>query len=89
MFLERVGVSGKPRMMSFSQTSLAIDAALSGQGLALANAPLVASELASGRLVQPLEDVLIEDLGFYIVAPRKPRQPQMVEIMRNWLLSQV
>ncbi|NOD62197.1 MULTISPECIES: LysR substrate-binding domain-containing protein [unclassified Ruegeria] len=89
LFLERVGVSGKPRMMSFSQTSLAIDAALSGQGIALANAPLVASELASGRLVQPLEDVLIEDLGFYIVALRKPRQPQMVEIMRNWLLSQV
>ncbi|NOD93384.1 LysR family transcriptional regulator [Ruegeria sp. HKCCD4884] len=89
LFLDRVGVSGKPRMMSFSQTSLAIDAALSGQGIALANAPLVASELASGRLVQPLEDVLIEDLGFYIVAPRKPRQPQMVEIIRNWLLSQV
>ncbi|NOD75809.1 LysR substrate-binding domain-containing protein [Ruegeria sp. HKCCD4332] len=89
LFLDRVGVSGKPRTMSFSQTGLAIDAALSGQGIALANAPLVASELATGRLVQPLEDVLIEDLGFYIVAPRKPRQPQMVEIMRNWLLSQV
>ncbi|NOE32328.1 MULTISPECIES: LysR substrate-binding domain-containing protein [unclassified Ruegeria] len=89
LFLERVGVNGKPRMMSFSQTSLAIDAALSGQGVALANAPLVAPEVASGRLVRPLEDVLIEDLGFYIVAPRQPRQPQLVEIMRSWLLSQV
>ncbi|WP_298852298.1 LysR substrate-binding domain-containing protein [uncultured Ruegeria sp.] len=89
LFLERVGVSGKPRMMSFSQTSLAIDAALSGQGIALANAPLVAPEVVAGRLVQPLEDVLIEDLGFYVVAPRKPRQPQLVDIMRSWLLSQV
>ncbi|NOC43842.1 MULTISPECIES: LysR substrate-binding domain-containing protein [unclassified Ruegeria] len=89
LFLERVGVSGKPRMMSFSQTSLAIDAAVSGQGIALANAPLVAPEVASGRLVQPLADVLVADLGFYVVAPRKPRQPQLVRIMRDWLLSQV
>ncbi|NOE18009.1 LysR family transcriptional regulator [Ruegeria atlantica] len=89
LFLERVGASGKPRMMSFSQTSLAIDAAVSGQGIALANAPLVAPEVASGRLVQPLGDVLLADLGFYVVAPRKPRQPQLVRIMRDWLLSQV
>ncbi|MCA0905526.1 LysR family transcriptional regulator [Ruegeria marisrubri] len=89
LFLERVGVSGKPRMMSFSQTSLAIDAAVSGQGIALANAPLVVPEVASGRLVQPLVDVLVADLGFYVVAPRKPRQPQLVRIMRDWLLSQV
>ncbi len=89
MFLERVGVNGKPRMMNFSQTSLAIDAALSGQGIALADAPLVAGGIASGHLVQPLDDVLIEDLGFYVVAPCKPRQPQLVEVMRNWLLSQV
>lgn len=89
LFLERVGVMGKPRMMSFSQTSLAIDAAVSGQGIALANAPLVASELASGRLVQPLTDVLFEDLGFYVVVPVKPRQAELVGMMRDWLMSQV
>jgi len=88
LFLDRVGVAGKPRMMSFSQTSLAIDAAVSGQGIALANAPLVSAELASGRLVQPLSDVLIEDLGFYVVAPKKPRQPELVDMVKDWLLSQ-
>lgn len=89
LFLERVGVSGKPRMMNFSQTSLAIDAAMSGQGIALANVALVASEIASGRLVRPLGDVLVADLGFYIVAPRKPRQARLVRLMRDWLVSQV
>ncbi|WP_170575863.1 LysR substrate-binding domain-containing protein [Ruegeria atlantica] len=89
LFLERLGVTGKPRMMNFSQTSLAIDAAVSGQGIALANAPLVSSELASGKLVQPLSDVLVEDLGFYVVMPKPPRQPQLVALMRDWLLSQV
>ncbi|GAA6159523.1 transcriptional regulator GcvA [Ruegeria sp. HU-ET01832] len=89
LFLDRAGVVGKPRMMNFSQTSLAIDAAVSGQGIALANAPLVAAELASGRLVQPLPDVLVEDLGFHIVVPKRPRQPELVEVVQKWLLSQV
>ncbi len=89
LFLERAGVEGRPRMMSFSQTSLAIDAAVAGQGFALANAPLVSAELASGRLVQPLSEVLVDDLSFFIVTPQKPRQPELVKQMREWLLSQV
>ncbi|WP_170337026.1 LysR substrate-binding domain-containing protein [Ruegeria arenilitoris] len=88
LFLERAGVVGRPRMMSFSQTSLAIDAAISGQGFALANEPLVASELASGDLVQPLPEVLLEDLEFFVVNPKKPRQPELVRLMREWLVSQ-
>ncbi len=88
LFLERAGVEGKPRMMNFSQTSLAIDAAVSGQGVALANAPLVSVELTSGRLVQPLSDVLIEDLGFFVVTPKRQRQPELVAVMKDWLLSQ-
>ncbi|WP_299886111.1 LysR substrate-binding domain-containing protein [uncultured Ruegeria sp.] len=89
LFLERAGLQGKPRMMNFSQTSLAIDAAVSGQGLALANAALVASEIALGRLVCPLDQVLVDDLSFYVVTPQKPRQPDLVAKMRDWLISQV
>lgn len=89
LYLERVGVEGRPKTMSFSQTSLAIDAAVSGQGLTLAHAPLVAAELASGLLVQPLPDALVDDLGFYIVAPTRPRQRELVAMMREWLLSQI
>ncbi|WP_170373417.1 LysR substrate-binding domain-containing protein [Ruegeria arenilitoris] len=88
LFLERAGVQGRPRMMNFSQTSLAIDAAVAGQGFALANAPLVAAELTAGRLVQPLAQVLLDDLGFHIVTPRKPRQPDLVALMRDWLRAQ-
>ena len=70
LFLDRAGVEWRPRMMRFNQTSLAIDAAISGQGFALANAPLVSAELASGCLVQPLSEVLIDDLGYFIVTLR-------------------
>ena len=89
LFLESVGVEGRPKTMSFSQTSLAIDAAVTGQGIALAHATLVAAELDSGQLVQPLPDVLVDDLSFAIVAPTRPRQSELVALMRDWLLSQI
>jgi LysR family glycine cleavage system transcriptional activator len=88
LFLQRAGITGKPKMMSFSQTSLAIDAAVSGQGVALANEPLVSAQLAAGQLVRPIPDELVEDLGFYIVTPKQPRQPALVAVMKDWLLSQ-
>ncbi|WP_171177038.1 LysR substrate-binding domain-containing protein [Ruegeria sp. HKCCD8929] len=88
LFLDEMGVAATQRMMNFSQTSLAIDAAVAGQGVALANAPLVSAELASGRLVRPFAQSLSADLGFYIVTPRQPRHPELVAVMRDWLLSQ-
>ncbi|RBW58685.1 LysR substrate-binding domain-containing protein [Ruegeria sp. A3M17] len=88
LFLQRAGITGKPKMMSFSQTSLAIDAAVSGQGVALANEPLVSAQLAAGQLVRPITDELVEDLGFYIVTPKQPRHPALVAVMKDWLLSQ-
>jgi LysR family glycine cleavage system transcriptional activator len=61
---------------------------VSGQGVALANEPLVSAQLATGQLVRPIPDELAEDLGFYIVTPKQPRQPALVAVMKDWLLSQ-
>ena len=43
------------RGLHFSQTSLAVQAAVDGHGVALGDSTLVADELASGRLVKPFE----------------------------------
>ncbi|WP_164659628.1 LysR substrate-binding domain-containing protein [Tropicibacter sp. Alg240-R139] len=88
LYLEQLGLSPGPRAISFNQTSLAIDAAVAGQGVALADAPLVADEIERGRLRQVFEAGLSADLGFYIVAPRRPRVPEPVKLMREWLLSE-
>ena len=91
LFLENV-FGGKAhsisRKMNFSQTSLALDAALAGQGVALASDLFVKDELASGRLCRPFEHTITGDFGFYIVAPRKPRQPEIYQRMRDWLFAQ-
>ncbi len=74
--------------MNFSQTSLALDAAVAGQGVALASDPFVGDELAAGRLCRPFAESITGDLGFFVVAPRKPRYPGTVRRMWDWLVAQ-
>jgi LysR family glycine cleavage system transcriptional activator len=88
LFLEQAvkGVSPKPaKNLRFNQTSLAIDAALAGQGLALAARAFVEDDLNAGRLVQVLRTALPAGAGFYLVTPRRPRHPEAVATVRGWL----
>jgi LysR family glycine cleavage system transcriptional activator len=89
-FIERaLGLTSVPatRRASFNQTSLAIDAAIAGQGLALANRFLVEQDLTAHRLAQAFEPTMRGSLGFYLVTPRRHRHPKQCEIVRQWLLS--
>lgn len=72
----------------FNQTSLAIEAAIAGQGLALTSRFLVAEDLASGKLVQVLGAEMRTGSDFYLVAPRKPKNPAPVDAVRSWLTGQ-
>jgi len=72
----------------FNQTALAIDAAIAGQGVALAGRFLVAEDLASGKLVQVLDAELLTGSDFYLVAPRKAKHPAPVDAVRSWLTGQ-
>ncbi len=91
VYLEKA-CGGQPvaisRALKFSQTSLALDAALAGQGIALASDPMVEDDLAAGRLCRPLEVTVKSEIGFYIVAPRAPRNAEHVARMRDWLIAQ-
>jgi len=69
----------------FNQTSLAIEAAVAGQGLALASLFFVRHDLESRRLVQPLKEELRVGADFYLVSPRKPRYPAAVREVRDWM----
>src|SRR5258708_5276585 len=61
------------RALHFSQTSLAVQAAIDGQGVALSKSTLVADDIAAGRLVHPF-DVSIRGpapLAYYLVSPQR------------------
>ena len=71
----------------FSDTNLMLDAALAGQGIALARGRMVAGEIASGRLVR-LFDIAVKDrYSYYFVRPDRPdpaRRPA-AECFAQWV----
>ncbi|MGY2286508.1 LysR substrate-binding domain-containing protein [Pseudomonas gingeri] len=77
-----------PKNVRFNQTSLAIEAAIAGQGLALASHFFVRDDLLSGRLARPIEGELKIESGFYLVWPRKARHPSAQAQVRQWLVEQ-
>jgi LysR family glycine cleavage system transcriptional activator len=89
-FLEQAGSKkdvSSFKALKFSHESLSIDAAISGQGVALASDPLVEHDILLGRLCHPLDFSLSGDIGYYIVTTRASRKPEVVKRMRDWLLS--
>jgi LysR family glycine cleavage system transcriptional activator len=77
----------------FSQTSLAIDAAVAGQGIALARSALATLDLAAGRLIRPLPDEIAADFAYWIVCPqistnRISAKQSNIKRFRDWLLQE-
>lgn len=72
----------------FSQTSLAIDAAVSGQGIALARSALAALDLIAGRLIRPVPHAVSASYAYWIVCPPRLARLPRVARLRAWLLAQ-
>lgn len=77
---------GAPRSLRFSQTTLCLDAALAGQGIALASRFLVQRDLDAGRLVQPIDRALEGGQDFYALLPRQGAS-DAARRARDWLLA--
>ncbi len=77
-------VSRGPRIL---ETGLAIDAAVAGQGIALADETLIADDLATGRLVK-LCDVALADGAYYLLSLAAAHRRRPLAAFRDWLLSE-
>ncbi|MEP0707985.1 MAG: transcriptional regulator GcvA [Parvibaculum sp.] len=86
-WLEQAGVK-HPRWAAkgplFIEASLALQAAASGQGVALANDTLAMADLAEGRLVRLFDIEMPDEEGYWLVYPEGPRKPK-VDAFRNWI----
>lgn len=76
------------RALRFNQTTLTLDSALAGQGIALASRFLVQRDLEAGRLVQPIDSVLAGELDFYLLMPRQGASDASLQV-RDWLLGTI
>ena len=72
----------------FTSSSMLIQAAIAGQGVALARAVLAADALASGELVRPFALGLPTEFAYYIVYPDASADRPKVRAFRDWLLAE-
>jgi LysR family glycine cleavage system transcriptional activator len=78
------------RGLHFLLTSLALQAAIDGLGVALSESTLVADDLAAGRLVQPFKMTLKGPprFAYYVIAPIETADEPMVRTFREWILKE-
>lgn len=71
-----------------NRASMVIDAAINGQGVALARTTLAAWDLINGRLVRPFPDSLPLSKTYWIISPKAASNLPKIVTFRNWLLAE-
>ncbi len=83
-----VHIKSLPRGSRFPDTSMAIQAAIDHQGIALARSAHVESDLAHGRLVKLFDVHSPSPLSFFLACPRKTVNKPRISAFRNWLTQE-
>lgn len=84
--IEGVDTEQGPR---FSTDSIAVEAAASGLGVALASRIVVAKQLAEGRVVIPFDVGFCHDYGYFFVYPPASAGERRIAAFRDWILQTV
>jgi LysR family glycine cleavage system transcriptional activator len=71
-----------------NRASMLIDAAVDGQGIALARTALAAWDLINGRLVTPIDVSLKMSNTYWIVCPKATSSVPKIATFRKWLLAE-
>jgi LysR family glycine cleavage system transcriptional activator len=89
-WLQAAGAEGidAERGPHFSNAALAIEAALAGQGVALAAKPLVEADVAAGRLAIPFAVSLPSPYAYFLVTAEAVARRPAVAAFRQWLLAE-
>ena len=92
-WLASAGVRGVDarRGPQFNHSEYALQAAMDGQGVALAAEVLIADDITAGRLVKPFDSPDIERgrFAYWVVAPPAKMQLRRVQAFRDWLLDEM
>ena len=94
-FLAAVGLEGLAGAGVDAQPSISVsgglvmNAARDGMGVALANTTIAYDDLASGRLVRPVDETMEIDIGYWLMTPRAVSKRSEVAAFRAWLLDEL
>lgn len=86
-WLEAAGVEGvdPERGPKFQNTPLALEAAMAGMGVAIANRAFVADHLRDGRLVIPFDKDLPSESAYYLIYPTQGLQHPSALAFQGWI----
>ncbi len=89
-WLAQAGVRGVDagRGLRFSNAILAVEAALDGQGVALALSPLVEADVAAGRLIRPFALSIPSPYAYWLAMPEMLASRAAVAAFRAWILAE-
>ncbi len=89
-WLDKAGLGDleRPRGTVMNRVSMTIDAAVNGQGVALARTALVANDLIQKRLVRPFDISLNVAFAYWIICPPAIANLPKIVTFRNWLLAE-
>jgi len=73
----------------FSHSSMVVQAAVHGQGIALAHNVLAKPEIDSGRLIKPFKQVLRSKNSYYVVCRENQVDIGKISAFRDWVLDTV
>jgi LysR family glycine cleavage system transcriptional activator len=71
-----------------NRASMLIDAAIDGQGVALARTALAAWDITHGRLLRPVDVSLAMPNTYWIVCPKVTADIPKIASFRQWLLAE-
>ena len=83
--VEHQGPISGPR---FSQTTMVIEAALAGIGLAVLPVFMIEEHVADGRLHLPFGPPVASGAGYYVVYPETRRPSTSVRLFRDWIIAE-
>jgi LysR family glycine cleavage system transcriptional activator len=90
IWLETAGVEGVDagRGPGFSHASWVIEAAITGQGVALGRRSLAGDDIAAGHLVQPFGPSIPSTFVYTVVSLSQAADQPKVRLFREWLLEE-
>lgn len=90
-WFERAGVEpgAVSREMGFGDATMMLQAAIEGQGVALAQELLVAYDLAAGRLAEPFDIEVPLQHTYYLAVSREAESREETAVFREWLVGEL
>jgi DNA-binding transcriptional LysR family regulator len=75
------------RGLVFDTALLAVQYALSGEGLVLVDLNLFRDDIEAGRLVRPFEATLDDGYGYYLITDPEALSDTAIALFRSWLIE--